>query len=63
MISFILIVCGYVRRWAIKVCTRLIKPIALSKAKIVHNFGLSECNRVQKMESQKMGYRTQHFDC
>ena len=24
----------------------IINPIALRKAKIVHNFGLSECNRV-----------------
>ena len=23
-----------------------VKPVALRKAKIVHNFGLSECNRV-----------------
>ena len=25
-----------------------LNPIALRKAKIVHNFGLSECNRVKK---------------
>ena len=26
--------------------TALVNPIALRKAKIVYNFGLSECNRV-----------------
>ena len=27
----------------------LINPVALRKAKIVYNFGLSECNRVKQM--------------
>ena len=29
------------------ICHEGINPIALRKAKIVHNFGLSECNRVK----------------
>ena len=29
-------------------------PIALRKAKIVYNFGLSECNKVKSHESSKM---------
>ena len=28
-------------------------PIALRKAKIVHNFGLSECNRVKSETVEK----------
>ena len=28
-------------------CTLKLNPIALRKAKIVYNFGLSECNRVK----------------
>ena len=29
------------------VCFSFINPIALRKAKIVYNFGLSECNRIE----------------
>ena len=29
------------------VVTKLVNPIALRKAKIVSNFGLSECNRIK----------------
>ena len=35
-----------------------VNPIALRKAKIAYNFGLSECNRVKK--SQNI-YHFQHF--
>ena len=28
-------------------CTSLLNPIALRKAKIMYNFGLSECSRVK----------------
>ena len=34
-----------------KFCT--LNPIALRKAKIVYNFGLSECNRVTVSEERK----------
>ena len=31
----------------------LLNPIALSKAKIICNFGLSECNRVKSAKEKK----------
>ena len=34
-----------------------INPIALRKAKIVFNFGLSECNRVKRQESKQCRFR------
>ena len=32
-------------------CTFIVNPIALRKAKIVYNFGLSQCNRVKEANS------------
>ena len=32
-----------------------LNPVALRKAKISYNFGLSECNRVQGLHTQKIG--------
>ena len=37
---------GYPVRWRYPYATRRLNPIALRKTKIVCNFGLSECNRV-----------------
>ena len=31
-------------------------PISLRKAKIVHNFGLSECNRVEVLNDAKVPF-------
>ena len=33
--------------WVKKLCGTTLNPIALRNTKIVYNFGLSECNRVQ----------------
>ena len=43
---------SYIRFWTMEVCNILnfqltLNPIALRKAKIVCNFGLSECNRAK----------------
>ena len=35
-----------------------INPIALRKAKIVYNFGLSECNRVKETHSSLSSFKT-----
>ena len=36
-----------------RVANFLINPIALRKAKIVYNFGLSECNRVKELAKKE----------
>ena len=35
-----------------EVCTHNVNPIAPRKAKIVYNFGLSECNKVKERFSE-----------
>ena len=39
--------------YLIRLLTPSFNPTALRKAKIVYNFGLSECNRVHKLPSAK----------
>ena len=34
-------------------CSRRLNPIALRKTKIVYNFGLSECNKINKTNNNK----------
>ena len=36
----------------------LINPIAIRKAKIAYNFGLSECNRVNEIYYEKLHFQT-----
>ena len=38
-----------------KLSCRYVNPFALRKAKIVHNFGLSECNRVEMIGHTSRG--------
>ena len=39
-----------------------LNPVALRKAKIVYNFGLSECNRVKRKEFTSLEVSSFHFE-
>ena len=44
-------------------CTKYINPIALRKAKVVYNFGLSECSRVNERNIFLHGSQLLTFCC
>ena len=44
---------GYTTERTYKMFIKLFNPIALRRAKIAYNFGLSECNRVKRAFSSK----------
>ena len=44
----------------VSLCLHKINPTALRKAKIVYNFGLSECNRV-KQKDKWLGNKKKHY--
>ena len=50
--------CSVLLKQVVKITNlfELLKPIALRKAKIVYNFGLSECNRVKMSFQSKLHF-------